>query len=140
MLDHLQDPNPKIRYASCHCIGQISNDMKPIFQINFHDIVLPSLISSLDDPVPRVHGHACAAITNFLEGMNSLLLKPYLTNLLNKIYFLIMNGISLVKENAISTLAAAAESAKEEFCLYYENFIKLLFNILENFHSVQYRF
>lgn len=137
---HLQDPNPKIRYASCHCIGQIANDMKPIFQASFHAQILPLLISTLSDPVPRVHAHAAAAITNFIEGMNSFLLKPHLTSLMNKLYFLIMNGISLVKENAISALAAAAQSSRENFCYYYENFVSLLFKILENYNGVQYRF
>lgn len=114
--------------------------MKPIFQTSFHEQVLPLLISTLSDPVPRVHAHAAAAVTNFLEGMNSCLLKPHLTNLMNKLYFLIMNGISLVKENAISALAAAAQSSREEFCYYYENFVSLLFSILENYSSNQFRF
>ena len=29
VLCHAKDPNPKIRYSVCHCIGQISDDMKP---------------------------------------------------------------------------------------------------------------
>lgn len=27
IIQHLQHPNPKIRYASLHCIGQLSDDM-----------------------------------------------------------------------------------------------------------------
>jgi hypothetical protein len=29
VLSLYKDPNPKIRYSVCHCIGQISDDMKP---------------------------------------------------------------------------------------------------------------
>jgi hypothetical protein len=31
VLNFCKDPNPKIRYSICHCIGQISDDMKPEF-------------------------------------------------------------------------------------------------------------
>ena len=31
VLQHLQHPNPKIRYAALHCIGQISDDMTEEF-------------------------------------------------------------------------------------------------------------
>jgi len=139
VLSYLEDPNPKIRYASCHCIGQIANDMKPIFQTNFHEMILPSLINCLRDPIPRVHGHAAAAITNFVEGMSSVILKPYLTNLLTNFYEMIQKGISIVKENAISALAATAESAQDEFRFYYRDFIGLLFKILETHNSNEYR-
>jgi hypothetical protein len=29
VLSYSKDPNSKIRYSICHCIGQISDDMKP---------------------------------------------------------------------------------------------------------------
>ena len=44
LLQHLQHPNPKIRYASLHCIGQISDDMPDNFQKAFHKEVMPALI------------------------------------------------------------------------------------------------
>ncbi len=111
-----------------------------MFQKYFHETVLPPLINCLHDPIPRVHAHAAAAITNFVEGMSSIILKPYLTSLLTQFYEMIRNGISIVKENAISALAATAESAKEEFRFYYKNFIALLFNILKTHNSNEYRY
>jgi hypothetical protein len=42
--------------------------MSEEFQENFHETVLPALVVALDDPVARVQAHACAALTNFLEG------------------------------------------------------------------------
>ena len=140
VLSYLEDPHPKIRYASCHCIGQIADDMKPIFQTNFHEIILPSLIKCLQDPIPRVHAHAAAAITNFVEGMSSFILKPYLTTLLTHFHEMIQNGISIVKENVISAVAATAEAAQEDFKYYYKNFIDLMFKILETHNSNEYRY
>lgn len=54
VLNFIQNPNPKLRYAVCHCLGQISDDMQPKFQETFTDSVLPVLIQSMYDPIPRV--------------------------------------------------------------------------------------
>jgi hypothetical protein len=48
------------------------------FQENFHESVLPAIITMLDDPVPRVQAHACAALTNFLEGTEEEVAKNYI--------------------------------------------------------------
>lgn len=78
VVQHLVHPNPKIRYAALHCIGQIADDMTEDFQENFHESVLPALIQMLDDPVPRVQAHACAALTNFLEGTPEEIAAQYI--------------------------------------------------------------
>jgi hypothetical protein len=31
VIKFFENPNPKIRYAVCHCIGQIADDMQPEF-------------------------------------------------------------------------------------------------------------
>ena len=49
IIQHLQHPNTKIRYASLHCIGQLSDDMPGDFQKTFHNEIIPALIASLDD-------------------------------------------------------------------------------------------
>lgn len=49
IIEHLQHPNPKIRYASLHCIGQLADDMPTDFQKMFHAVVMPALIQTLDD-------------------------------------------------------------------------------------------
>lgn len=58
-----------MRYASCHAIGQISDDMKPKFQEIYGAETYPKLVDLLKDPIPRVVSHSAAALTNFLEGM-----------------------------------------------------------------------
>ena len=78
VIQHLQHPIPKIRYAALHCLGQIADDMSEDFQKNFHEQVLPALITSLDDPVPRVQAHACAALTNFLESTSEEIASQYI--------------------------------------------------------------
>ena len=78
VLQHIQHSNPKIRYASLHCIGQIADDMPGDFQKTFHAECLPIMIAALDDQVPRVQSHACACFTNFCENTQKEVLLPFM--------------------------------------------------------------
>jgi len=49
VLQMLQHPNPRVRYASLHCIGQISDDMSEDFQNTYGDDTLPMLVQTLED-------------------------------------------------------------------------------------------
>lgn len=69
ILTYFGNVNPMLRYAACHAIGQISDDMKPKFQELYGKETYPRLILLLKDPIPRVVSHSAAALTNFLEGM-----------------------------------------------------------------------
>ena len=119
VVQHCDHPNPKIRYASLHCIGQVADDMSVTFQEAYHAEILPVLIKCLDDPVPRVAAHSCAALTNFMEGSNKEITVPHLQVLAQKLVLLIRNGISIVKENASTALASTVEVAKEDFIPYF---------------------
>ena len=66
IIGFMRDQNAMLRYASCHAIGQISDDMQPKFQEVYGAAILPELIHLLKDPVPRVVSHSAAALTNFL--------------------------------------------------------------------------
>lgn len=78
------------------------------------------IISCLEDPVPRVQSHACAALTNFMEGYSGELSQPELQDISQKLLFLVQNGISLVKENAVTALASTVEQAKESFIPFFK--------------------
>ena len=70
ILAFLKHDNPMMRYAACHAIGQISDDMQPRFQQKYGNDVFPALLAILqNDPIPRVISHSAASLTNFLEGM-----------------------------------------------------------------------
>ena len=67
IVSFLKHENPMMRYAACHAIGQISDDMQPKFQEKFGDAIFPELLVILqNDAVPRVVSHSAAALTNFL--------------------------------------------------------------------------
>ena len=65
----LSHPNPMLRYASCHAIGQISDDMQLKFQELYGDVLFPKLVDLLSDPIPRVIAHSASCLANFLVGI-----------------------------------------------------------------------
>lgn len=97
IIGFMRDSNPMLRYASCHAIGQISDDMQPKFQEVYGNVILPELINLLKDNVPRVVSHSAAALTNFLEGMKWEQVQGSLTDLITFLLGHISTGISLVK-------------------------------------------
>jgi importin-5 len=102
----LSDQNPMLRYASCHAIGQISDDMQPKFQERYGLQVLPGLLNLLSDSVPRVVSHSAAALTNFLEGMKYEQVQESLPSMMNMLLQHTANGISLVKESCLSAMSS----------------------------------
>jgi len=139
IIQHLQHPNPKIRYAALHCIGQLADDLPEDFQQKFAKDVLGPIVQCLDDQVPRVQSHACAALTNFYEGSDETIAMQGLQEVCQKLCNLIKTGISLVKENASTTLAAVAEQAKEGFKPYFTETLQFLIGVLNEFHQNEYK-
>ena len=65
VLPALQDPHPRVRWAGCNALGQMSTDFAGTMQESYHQVVLPAIIPVLDSPEPRVQAHAAAALVNF---------------------------------------------------------------------------
>lgn len=106
LLGFLSDSNPMIRYASCHALGQISDDLSPSFQKHYGNETFIKLAPLLKDPVPRVVSHAASALTNLVEGMDYKSIESYMPELMNALTELVVSGISLVKESAMTTIAS----------------------------------
>lgn len=93
----------------------------------------------LGDTVPRVQAHACAALTNFLEGTSEEIAANYIQSILPKLSFLVQNGISIIKENAVTSLASLAEASKEHFQPYFEQCITYLLQTLAAYNEPCYK-
>lgn len=139
IVQHCQHPNPKVRYASLHAIGQISDDMPETFQKAYAADVLPQLISSIDDSCPRVQSHACAAFTNFMEGYKQDLTDSQIQHVTQKLMHLVQTGISLVKENAVTALATFVEQAQANFIPYFKETVGILVTSLNQHTSKEYK-
>lgn len=127
----LQDPHPRVRWAGCNALGQMSTDFKGTMQTKYHQIVLPALIPVLSAPEPRVQSHAAAALVNFCEEAEKEILEPYLDTLLEHLMQLLQNPKRFVQEQALSTIATVADSAESTFGKWYGSLMPLLFNVLQ---------
>lgn len=137
VLGFLKNPNPKLRYAACHVIGQISEDMKFEFQNKYGAAVLPQLIALLQsDPVPHVISHVASALTNYLEGVKFDQIEGSLDTIANLLLHYSNIGIAKVKTSAYGALSSLVEVSKQRFQPYLDPILKLLFNYFE---AVKYR-
>lgn len=127
----LSDPHPRVRWAGCNALGQMSTDFKGTMQSKYHQVVLPALIPVLAASEPRVQSHAAAALVNFCEEAEKEILEPYLDALLEQLMQLLQNPKRFVQEQALSTIATVADSAESTFGKWYGSLMPLLFNVLQ---------
>ncbi|XP_052196429.1 uncharacterized protein LOC127803875 [Diospyros lotus] len=133
VLSSFQDPHPRVRWSAINAIGQLSTDLAPDLQVQYHQHVLPALAGAMDDfQNPRVQAHAASAILNFSENCTPDILTPYLDGLVSKLLVLLQNGKQMVQEGALTALASVADSSQEHFQKYYDAVMPYLKAILEN--------
>ena len=89
------------------------------FAKGFHAEALPIVMAALDDAVPRVQSHACAALTNFAENGTKEMMMPFMQQLSQKLCILVKDGISMTKENAVTTLGTIVEKIEGDFAPYF---------------------
>ncbi|KAI9375413.1 armadillo-type protein [Aspergillus egyptiacus] len=135
----LRDPHPRVRYAGCNALGQMSTDFAGTMQEKYHQVVLSNIIPVLDNAEPRVQAHAAAALVNFCEEAERRILEPYLADLLRHLLQLLRSPKRYVQEQALSTIATIADSAETAFEEYYSTLMPLLFNVLKEEQSKEYR-
>ncbi|XP_057982849.1 uncharacterized protein LOC131167857 [Malania oleifera] len=133
VLNSFQDPHPRVRWAAINAIGQLSTDLGPDLQVQYHHLVLPALAGAMDDfQNPRVQAHAASAVLNFSENCTPDILTPYLDGIVRKLLVLLQNGKQLVQEGALTALASVADSSQEHFQKYYDAVMPYLKAILVN--------
>jgi len=133
VLNSFKDPHPRVRWASINALGQLSTDLGPELQEQFHPRVVPALIDAMGDfQNPRVQAHAAAAILNFSEGCTPDILVPYLDGIVSKLLVLLQNGKHMVQEGALTALASVADASQSSFRVYYDNVMPYLKAILLN--------
>ncbi|KAL2540861.1 ARM repeat superfamily protein [Abeliophyllum distichum] len=133
VLSSFQDPHPRVRWAAINAVGQLSTDLGPDLQVQYHQHVLPALASAMDDfQNPRVQAHAASAVLNFSENCTPEILAPYLDGIVSKLLVLLQNSKQMVQEGALTALASVADSSQEHFQKYYDAVMPYLKAILVN--------
>jgi hypothetical protein len=135
----LRDPHPRVRWAGCNALGQMSTDFAGTMQEKYHNVVVPAIIPVLESPEPRVQAHAAAALVNFCEEAEKDVLEPYLDNLLTHLFQLLQSPKRYVQEQALSTIATIADSAEAAFSKYYDTLMPLLFSVLQQENTKELR-
>jgi hypothetical protein len=131
LMPTLRDEHPRVRWAACNALGQMSTDFKGTMQTKYHEVVLPALIETLNAPEPRVQSHAAAALVNFCEEAEKEILEPYLDRLLTNLMQLLRSPKRFVQEQALSTIATVADSAESTFGKWYPELMPALFSVLQ---------
>lgn len=139
VVQHLKHPNPKVRFSACHCLGQMADDVPKKFQEKFGAAVLPAMLETVEDQVPRVSAHCCSAISNFSEGSTSEQLFPFLPKISEKLGVLMKNGISIQKEHSVTALATTIVQIKEKFDPFFAETIDLLLDCLNTHLEPAYK-
>ncbi|KAL8136315.1 hypothetical protein V2J09_002316 [Rumex salicifolius] len=133
VLSCFQDSHPRVRWAAINAIGQLSTDLGPDLQVQYHIRVLPALAGAMDDfQNPRVQAHAASAVLNFSENCTPEILTPYMDGIVSKLLVLLQNGKQMVQEGALTALASVADSSQEHFQKYYDAVMPYLKTILIN--------
>lgn len=135
----LKDPHPRVRFAGCNALGQMSTDFAGAMQENYHQIVLSNIIPVLESPEPRVQAHAAAALVNFCEEAEKATLEPYLDALLGHLLRLLNSPKRYVQEQALSTIATIADSAESAFVKYYDTLMPQLLALLQGQQDRDFR-
>ncbi|KAK1638101.1 armadillo-type protein [Colletotrichum phormii] len=135
----LKDPHPRVRWAGCNALGQMSTDFAPKMQTDYYDRVLKAIIPVLDSPEARVKSHAAAALVNFCEEAEKSILEPYLDELLSHLFQLLQNEKRYVQEQALSTIATIADAAEAAFSKYYDTLMPLLVSVLQRENDKEFR-
>lgn len=134
ILPSLNDSHPRVQFACCNALGQMSTDFANIIQRTSGDKILPALISMLStNHVPRVQTHAAAALVNFCEEATKEIVEPYLDDLLNNLLTLLKSSPKkYVQEQVITTIAVVADAAENKFIKYYDTLMPLLLSVMKS--------
>ncbi|VDN18283.1 unnamed protein product [Gongylonema pulchrum] len=90
ILRYLVDPHPRVRYAACNALGQISTDFAPTMQKKCHEKVVNGLCGLMIDlRCPRVAAHAGAALVNFSEDCPKSIITIYLQQMMENLEFVL---------------------------------------------------
>ncbi|EGW30979.1 Karyopherin functions in nuclear transport of protein [Spathaspora passalidarum NRRL Y-27907] len=132
ILPTLNDDHPRVQYACCNALGQMSTDFADVIQRTAGNKILPALISKLTNKsVPRVQSHAAAALVNFSEAASKEILEPYLDDLLSNLLGLLQSPKRYVQEQVLTTIAIIADAAEKTFIKYYDTLMPLLTDVLK---------
>ncbi|KAJ6707360.1 hypothetical protein OIU85_027691 [Salix viminalis] len=115
-----EDTHPCVRWTALYAIKQFSKHLKPEFQDQYHEQVLPALTKAMDDfNYPRVQVQAYSALYEFTSNCTSSILNPYLKEIVTKLLKDLRGEKHMIKGETLKVLSAIAYSSQDQFSEYY---------------------
>ncbi|OAP54042.1 hypothetical protein AYL99_11802 [Fonsecaea erecta] len=105
VVPSLRDPHPRVQFAGCSALGQMTTDFAGPMGEKDHQVVLTTVIPVLEARESGGQAHAAAALVNFCEEAEKSMLEPYLDQLLGHLLQLLQSPKRFVQEQALSTIA-----------------------------------
>lgn len=123
-----RDPNPKIRYATLQCISQISENLNPQFQNNYHSKVFTVVLERIKDPILRVQLQACDSLTAYLEFCTDQIATTHCQDILDVIFSeFLKNDIQVsLREALLNSLSELVSATQEEIKPFAEKILQVL--------------
>ncbi|VDO65085.1 unnamed protein product [Haemonchus placei] len=141
LIPFLNDKHPRVRYAACNAIGQMSSDFAPALQKKCHEWVVPALMNTLlDNTCDRVSAHAAAALINFCEDCPKQIISAYLPAIMSALEQALGSAFSHMQstgkklrcEQLVTAIASVADAAQDLFIDFYDRIVPNLKYILVN--------
>ncbi|XP_073264668.1 uncharacterized protein [Populus alba] len=122
-----EDIHPCVRCTALYTIKQFSKNLKPEFQDQYRDQVLPALTKAMDDfNYPRVQVQAYSALFEFTSNCTPSILNPYLKEIVTKLLKELREEKHMIKGETLKVLSAVAYSSQDQFAEYYSTVMPYL--------------
>ncbi|KAL9355120.1 hypothetical protein Peur_053090 [Populus x canadensis] len=122
-----EDIHPCVRLTALYTIKQFSKNLKPEFQDQYRDQVLPALTKAMDDfNYPRVQVQAYSALFEFTSNCTPSILNPYLKEIVTKLLKELREEKHMIKGETLKVLSAVAYSSQDQFAEYYSTVMPYL--------------
>ncbi|CAK7337885.1 unnamed protein product [Dovyalis caffra] len=120
VMKMVDDMHHRVRWGAMYAVEEFSKHLHPEFQNHYHQKVLPVLTKSMDDfSDSNIQVQAAMATYYFVEDCTSNMLEPHLDEIISKLLRCLQKGKQLLKQWALSALAAIAKSSQDQFLKYY---------------------
>eukprot|EP00055_Hartaetosiga_balthica_P015289 m.89096 g.89096 ORF g.89096 m.89096 type:complete len:1107 (-) comp8824_c0_seq9:279-3599(-) len=115
----LRDSDYRVQIAAALLVAQIAEHCEPQAQ-DHHEVVMEALLQCLASSMPTAQESACIAMEEFLRGMSSAVVAPYLESIMSTLTTLVS---SAAHEAVLSCLASVADAAGETFGQYLDGVV-----------------
>lgn len=125
ICDHCVKPNhhPRVLFEAISVIERLCYDYAPHFQANYHQHIIPGLVTGLASASARVQYKAAQAVFAFANECEEGVLAPSCGLLLQGLMHVMTNGEVEVQKQVLSAFAGLATGCPQEFSKYYRMLI-----------------